>query len=72
MRLLADALAVVRWSDDGWENAHDTESKSSALSDLFFADLPTADLMAGTVIEFTFHWPETGKWEGKNFRVDIA
>jgi glucoamylase len=71
LRLLADARAVVRWSDDGWENAHDTESKSSALSDLFFADLPTADLIVGTVIEFTFHWPETGKWEGKNFSITI-
>ena len=47
-------------------------AKSSALSDLFFADLPAADLPAGTVIEFTFHWPESGKWEGKNFRVTIA
>jgi hypothetical protein len=62
----------VRWSDDAWRNAHDAETKSSALSDLFFADLPAADLAVGTVIIFTFHWSETGKWEGKNFSVTIA
>jgi glucoamylase len=72
LRLLAGARAVVRWSDDAWRNAHDAETKSSALSDLFFADLPAADLAVGTVIIFTFHWSETGKWEGKNFSVTIA
>jgi hypothetical protein len=62
----------VRWSSDAWQHTHDSETKSSGLPDLFFADLPTADLPAGTVVEFTFHWPEVGKWEGQNFSVAIA
>ncbi len=72
LRLLTGARAVVRWSNDAWQNVHDAETKSSGLPDLFFADLPTADLAVGKVIEFTFHWSESGKWEGKNFFVTIA
>jgi glucoamylase len=72
LRLFTGAPAAVRWSSDAWQHAHDSETKSSGLPDLFFADLPTAHLPAGTVVEFTFHWPEVGKWEGQNFSVAIA
>ncbi len=72
LRLLTGAPAVLRWSSDGWQSVNDSETKSSGLPDLFFADLPTADLPSGTAIEFTFRWPEVDKWEGKNFRVAIA
>jgi glucoamylase len=71
LRLLTGAPAVVRWSSDEWENAHDTKTESSALPELFFADLPTADLPVGTVVEFTFRWSEVEKWEGRNFRVAV-
>lgn len=72
LRLLTGTPAVLRWSSDGWQSVHDSETRSSGLPDLCFADLPTADLPAGTAIEFTFRWPEAEKWEGKNFRVAIA
>ena len=72
LRLLTGAPAVVRWSSNGWQHAHDSETQSSGLPDLFFADLPTADLPSGTVVEVTFHWSEVEKREGQNFRVAIA
>jgi glucoamylase len=71
LRLLAGSLGIVRWSNDNWQHAHDTETKPSALIDLYCADLPTADLPPGTAIEFTFRWSEGEKWEGKNFRVAV-
>jgi glucoamylase len=71
LRLLTGADAVVRWTSNGWKDAHPLETQSSGLADLFFADLPTAELPAGTVLEFTFQWPEAGKWEGRNFSVLI-
>ena len=72
LRLLTGAPAVVRWSSDAWQSVHDSETKSSGLPDLFFADLPTADLPSGTAIEFTFRWSEIEKWEGQNFRVVVS
>src|SRR4029434_2115484 len=72
LRLFTGAPAAVRWSSDAWQHAHDSETKSSGLPDLFFADLPTADLPAGTVVEFTFHWPESENWKVQSVRVAIA
>ena len=42
-----------------------------AFSDLFVTDLPTAELPTGTAIEFTFHWIDVDKWEGRNFSASI-
>ena len=71
LRLLTGTPAVLRWSSDEWQSVHDSETRSSGLPDLCFADLPTADLPAGAAIEFTFRWLEAEKWEGQNFRVAI-
>jgi hypothetical protein len=62
----------VRWSGDAWQSNSDLETTSSGLTDLFHADLPTADLPVDTMVEFTFRWLEASKWEGQNFRVTIA
>ncbi len=72
LRLLIGVAATVRWSSDAWKRTHDTETKSSCLPDLFCADLPTSTLPVGTVIEFTFWWPQSENWEGRNFEVAIA
>jgi hypothetical protein len=37
-----------------------------------YADPPTAGLHAGASVKFTFHWPETGRWENADFVVDVA
>ncbi len=71
LRLLTGARAVVRWTIDAWEHINDSESKTTGLPGLFFADLPTGSLGPETVVEFTFNWPEAERWEGRNFRVTI-
>jgi glucoamylase len=38
----------------------------------FLCDLPTAELRAGAVVEFTFFWTATNNWQGANFIVEIA
>ena len=40
--------------------------------DLLFADLPTQNCGRGSVIEFTFFWPETQRWEGTNFSALVV
>jgi glucoamylase len=72
LRLLTGAPALVRWSGDAWQSHSDLETTSSGLTDLFYTDLPTADLPVDTTVEFTFRWLEAGKWESQNFRVTIV
>ena len=71
LRLLIGARAVVRWTRNEWEDADDLECKSCAFSELFVTDLPTAELPTGTAVEFTFHWIDVDKWEGRNFSASV-
>jgi glucoamylase len=35
------------------------------------ADLPTAALLDGQSIVFTFYWPRSGRWENVDFTVIV-
>jgi hypothetical protein len=71
LRLETRAPAVIRWSSDGWKTYHDTETCDIGLG-LHVAELPTEDLPTGGRIQFTFRWPEVGRWEGRDFAVEIG
>ncbi|HEX9005672.1 MAG TPA: glucan 1,4-alpha-glucosidase [Bacteroidota bacterium] len=71
LRLEVLAGAVVRWSTDGWANVHDTAAQDRGIG-IWTADLPTASLSTGGAVDFTFHWVDSGHWEGTNFRVTVA
>jgi glucoamylase len=60
----------VHWSVDGWQTAHDTETRDSGLG-IHTLYLPTATLPAGAVIAFTFYWPKEDRWEGTDFTVTV-
>jgi len=65
------APAVVHWSADGWRTARDAETRETGLG-VFYADLPLAGLPDGARVEFTFFWPQAGRWEGSDFGVDVV
>ncbi len=71
LRIILAADASLRWSADGWASAGTIEATHHGLLALWSADLPTADLPAGSVVEFTFFWKEAGRWEGRNFSVSV-
>jgi glucoamylase len=39
---------------------------------VFVADLPVAGLPTGTVLSFTFYWPDANRWEGVDFAVKVG
>jgi hypothetical protein len=39
---------------------------------LHIADLSIKALPEGNQVEFTFHWPEADRWEGKDFVIHIG
>jgi glucoamylase len=72
MDLRIDVLAParVRWTADNWKTAEEAETTDSGLG-VHYVRLATHDAARGTQIQFTFFWLEAGKWEGKNFSVQI-
>jgi glucoamylase len=65
------ARAVVRWSSDGWANTSDTATRQNGFG-IDVVEFATEHLPAGTVIAFTFNWPDTDHWEGEDFSVVVA
>jgi glucoamylase len=72
-RLRVETLACARihWSPDGWATAHDIDTRDTGLG-VFVADLPTAELAAGSDLSFTFYWPQSARWEGTDFTVRVT
>jgi glucoamylase len=63
--------AQVRWSTDDWQTVTEDTTRDSHLG-VHVIDLPTAALPAGSIIRFTFYWPDAQKWEAKNFEIHLA
>ncbi|HTM03654.1 MAG TPA: glucan 1,4-alpha-glucosidase [Vicinamibacterales bacterium] len=62
--------AVVHWSVDRWNTAHDTPTRDTTLG-VHLSDLDTGGLRAGDRVDFTFYWPADDRWEGRDFFVYV-
>ncbi len=67
LRFEVPVPAIVRWTTDNWDTVHDT--RTLPLQSMWVADVPTASLDSGARVQFTFYWPEVGRWEGQDFEV---
>ena len=70
LRIETLAAAVVHWSTDDWRTAQDVTTLDTGLG-IHTADLEVQRLSGNDRVEFTFHWPDAGRWEGVNFVVQI-
>ena len=62
------APALVHWTTDDWQTAHDVQAGDTSLG-VWTIDLPTDLLPAGGVVRFTFYWSAADRWEGQDFAV---
>lgn len=62
--------AIVHWSIDHWATAHDLRTRDTKLG-VHVADLERDQLGGAATIDFTFHWPEADRWEGRNFQISL-
>ncbi|MGE5570274.1 MAG: hypothetical protein ACM3S5_14655 [Rhodospirillales bacterium] len=69
LRIELATPAIVHWTVDQWDTAHDT--RTTPENGTHVAELPTASLKNGTRIQFTFFWPEVNRWEGEDFQVTV-
>ena len=70
LRVLTMDPALVHWSMDNWQTAHDDHTKDSSWG-LQYVDLPTEKLVSGRQIVLTFLWKNSGQWEGRDFVVTV-
>lgn len=68
--LLCDAPARVHWGINGWQSPGDLESEDWELGHV--VRLPTRELRPGDSVQFTFYWPEVGRWEGRDFSIGVV
>ncbi|NNM87520.1 MAG: glucan 1,4-alpha-glucosidase [Phycisphaerae bacterium] len=71
LRLETLVPAIIHWTLDGWNTMQDVHTHSPGLG-VHLVDLPTAEMAEGQQVQFTFYWPDAARWEGLNFRVEIA
>ena len=67
LRITAENGFEVTWSTDGWKTVRKRESSSVGYAGSF-ADLDPGDAEG---LSFTLFWPGEGRWEGRNFDVEI-
>lgn len=63
--------AQVHHGIDGWKAVADSDTADNGLGQYVVA-LPTSGFAAGTRIDFTFLWTDSGTWEGNDYRIDVS
>ena len=72
LRLIVTADATIPWSTNGWATTNKVGATHVSALNVWFADLPTADCLDGSVIEFTFFWKDAQRQEGRNYSVALS
>lgn len=70
LRLDLWSRARVRWSSNKWQTFQDTETVDTGIG-VHYAMLPAAQSKKGDSVRFTMFWIDAGKWEGRNFEVNV-
>ncbi len=70
LRLELSSPALVHWSGDSWLTFQDVQTKDTHLG-IFIADLPTDRFSVGTMVHFTFYWPEEARWQQIDYSVIV-
>lgn len=63
--------ARVHHGVDGWQAVADSDAAENGLGEYVVA-LPASGLQAGTRIDFTLFWLDSGSWDGQDHRIDVA
>ena len=70
LRIELLAPATVVWTGDAWKSKRSDPAQMTRLG-IYFLDIPTSEIPAGTVLQFTFEWAN-GQWEGSDFSVAVV
>ncbi len=70
LRIQAPHPFVLHWCKGDWRASHDTRSTATAVG-IEYVDIQVA---AGeqAPVKFTFYWPESARWEGRDYSVAVV
>ncbi len=69
LRIQAPAPFRLIWSSDEWQTVKDTPSSPTALG-VEFVDIVILPTQRAP-IRFTFFWPASGRWEGRDYQMAV-
>ena len=69
LRVQANSHFVLHWTNNQWQEIHDTHATATAIS-IYYVDLPTSPDQQAP-LGFTFFWPGENRWEGRDYLVPI-
>ena len=71
LRIDASVPVMVRWTSDAWERATDSPAQQLSAG-VYAAELPTASLPTGSLVQFTVYWPDEQRWQGEDFSCTVV
>jgi glucoamylase len=71
LRIILGAEAAIIWSTDGWARTNTSDTTHERELDLWFADFPTKEWPAGSVLLFTCFWKRDRSWHGHNWQISV-
>jgi glucoamylase len=71
LRIILAAEATIVWSIDGWKHTTVSEMAFEPQLNLWFADIPTRDWPANSVMDFTLFWKADQRWEGRDWQINV-
>lgn len=70
VRIICFEPANLLWTSDNWSSRSEQQMNATGLG-LWHIDFPPGSFASGSVLTFTFHYPEKGGWEGANYEITI-
>ena len=70
LRIQVPAPFRLHWTGDEWRTVNDTASAPTTFG-VEFVDIPIIAAQRAP-IRFTFFWPESNCWEGRDYAVAVA
>jgi glucoamylase len=70
VRIQAENPFTLHWSNDGWKTPVDTVAQTTAIG-IYFVDIAIAPNDRAAIL-FTFLWMDGGRWEGRDYKIDVC
>jgi glucoamylase len=70
LRVQAAVGFVLRWTNDEWQEVHDSPSTPTEV-EIAFVDIDVPKEQRAP-LRFTFYWPQEDRWEGRDFQVAVT
>jgi glucoamylase len=71
LRIILATEATIVWSMNGGAQTNETDTIHQSELDLWFADLPTADIAPGSVLALRIFWKRDQRWEDRNWQINV-